>query len=303
MIGPFRLAPFFSPRPWGSMDLSPWYAAKPAEPIGEAWLTSKDCLIDTGDLTGRTLAEAVAAHGEEILGSDAIREGDSDFPLLLKLLFPKEKLSVQVHPDDRIASELAHEPRGKTECWYVLRAEPKAAIALGLQPGTNEEEIRAAVQQKTLEALLNWIPVSPGEMIYVDAGTVHAIGPGVVLLETQQYSDLTYRLYDYGRPRELHVDLALRALRLSTDAGKVQPVHEFGYDQLIKKRYFILERYTLRPSEERQLENTTSTVHTLVALEGNAMVLVKGANPVQLSLAVQDSFVGVRAMPPGSASS
>jgi mannose-6-phosphate isomerase len=317
MIRPFRLAPFFSPRPWGSLDLAPWYTHKLAEPIGEAWLTGKDCLIETGDLAGQTLGNVVAAHREELLGPRAVRRGEADFPLLLKLLFPKEKLSVQVHPDDAMASRVAGEPRGKTECWYVLQADPGAAIALGLRAGTTEREIRDAIEQKILENLLTWVPVSPGDMLYVDAGTVHAIGPGVVLLETQQYSDLTYRLYDYGRPRELHVDLALTAVKLETDAGKVQPVKKNGYDLLIKKRYFIVERYALDANLERRLENATSTVHSLVALKGRAMVQVDGADPVELcpgravvvpgscidyTLVAQEPFIGVRAMPPGGGS-
>ncbi|HEY4047294.1 MAG TPA: type I phosphomannose isomerase catalytic subunit [Acidobacteriaceae bacterium] len=313
MIRPFSLAPFFSPRPWGSLDLRPWYTTKVEEPIGEAWLTGKDCFIETGDLAGRTLGQAVAAHREELLGARAVRKGEADFPLLLKLLFPREKLSVQVHPDDAMATQVAGEPRGKTECWYVLQAEPGAAIALGLRAGTTEKEIRAAIAEKTLENLLQWIPVSPGDMIYVDAGTVHAIGPGVVLLETQQYSDLTYRLYDYGRPRELHVDLALRAVKFQTDAGKVQPVHEPGCDLLIKRRYFMVERYALGATQKQRFENVTSTVHSLVALNGTAVVLVDGGDPVELrpghavvvpascphyTLVAHESFTGVRAMPP-----
>jgi mannose-6-phosphate isomerase len=313
MIRPFCLLPFFSPRPWGSLDLRPWYTTKLAHPIGEAWLTGKDCLIESGDLAGQTLGQAVEAHREELLGTRAVCKGDTDFPLLLKLLFPKEKLSVQVHPDDAMAAQIAGEPRGKTECWYVLQAEPGAAIALGLRSGTTEKEIREAIAGHTLENLLQWIPASPGDMIYVDAGTVHAIGPGVVLLETQQYSDLTYRLYDYGRPRELHVDLALRAVKFQTEAGKVQPVHEPGHDLLIKKRYFMVERYALDRAQERRLENVTSTAHSLVALSGRAMVEVDGGESVELrpgqavvvpascphyTLVAQASFTGICAIPP-----
>lgn len=310
MIPPFRLTPLFSPRPWGSWSLAPWYTEKLAEPVGEAWLTGAECVIETGKLAGQTLAEAVREQAPQILGeSAAAQEG---FPLLLKLLFPKEKLSVQVHPDDTMAAAVAGEPRGKTECWYVLEADPGAVIALGLHrsaqsAGDGAPSVKAtrdkdsapvvggkesdgaspypparsdvhgkildAVRDETLEQMLNWIPVSPGEMYYVDAGTIHAIGPGVVLLETQQYSDLTYRLYDYGRPRELHLDLALDALRHRTEAGKVEPIPREGYDELIRRRHFIVERYRQRGGEVRRLENTTGTVQILTSLKGSAIVM------------------------------
>jgi mannose-6-phosphate isomerase len=313
MIGPFRLAPYFSPRPWGSLDLSPWYPGQLKEPIGEAWLTGKDCVIENGNAAGSTLGQAVAQHADEILSPRGGSMVEREFPLLIKLLFPQEKLSVQVHPDDKMAQSLG-EPRGKTECWYVLSAEPGASVALGFRPGTTQDSIRRGVTDHTLEEMLNWLPVSVGDMVYVDAGTVHAIGPGVVLLETQQYSDSTYRLYDYGRPRELHVDQALHAFKLTTAAGKVPPVHHAGYDQLIAKQYFQVERHTLAAGENRCLKNQTGSVHILVALNGSARVESNGVEPVEAipgravvvpaslsdyRLAATDNFTCVRAMPPG----
>lgn len=310
-IGPFRLTPFFSPRPWGSVNLTPWYPGEQKEPIGEAWLTGRECIVESGEATGSTLGELVDRHPGEILGPQAKACGD--FPLLLKLLFPREKLSVQVHPDDRMA-QLAGEPRGKTECWYVLSAEPGARIALGLRSGTTEEAIRDSIANCTLEHLLEWVPVEAGEMIYVDAGTVHAIGPGVVLMETQQYSDLTYRLYDYGRPRALHVDLALRALKLKTDAGKVAAVRRDGHDELIHKQYFIVERHIIEAGQERRMENRNHTAHTLVPLSGSALLQAPGAAPVELvpgravvapasvaeyKVTVSHRLICIRALPPG----
>ena len=112
---------------------------------------------------------------------------------------------MQVHPDDAKARAIG-QPCGKTECWYVLRAEPGAKVALGLKPGVALDEFRRAIAETRAEALLNWIDVFAGDMIYVAAGTVHTIGGGMVLVETQQTSDITYRLYDYGRPRELHLE-------------------------------------------------------------------------------------------------
>ncbi|HEY5054646.1 MAG TPA: type I phosphomannose isomerase catalytic subunit, partial [Acidobacteriaceae bacterium] len=244
-LQPFRLQPWFSPRPWGRRSLEPWYSAAQlgtTEPIGEAWLTGPQCIVETGPIAGQTLASAARSHTAQLLGAEnsaALASPEHpEFPLLVKLLFPAEKLSVQVHPDDAHAQAMG-QPRGKTECWYVLSAEPGAQIALGFKPalGFNPaltpgqiapDAIRAAIAAGTLEDLLNWVPVFPGDMVFVDAGTVHAIGPGMVLLETQQTSDTTFRMYDYGRPRELHIDQALRVMRTSTAAGKVAPQKIWG---------------------------------------------------------------------------
>jgi mannose-6-phosphate isomerase len=173
-----------------------------------------------------------------------------EFPLLVKLLFPAEKLSVQVHPDDAWAHALG-ETRGKTECWYVLEAEPGAAVALGLKPGVDAAAVKASVADGTMEELMEWVPVSVGDMLFVDAGTVHAIGPGVVLLETQQTSDVTYRLYDYGRPRELHLEKGLKVIKTKTAAGKVQPRVVDGFTRLIEQKYFVVDRFDLEGGDVR----------------------------------------------------
>ena len=131
--------------------------------------------------------------------------GGGDLPLLLKYLFTSERLSVQVHPDDAYAR--AHGlPHGKTECWYVLDAEPDATIALGLLHEVSKDDLRAAALDGSIERLMNWKPIRAGDVFFVPPGTIHAIGSGITLLEFQQNIDLTYRLYDYGRPRELHLD-------------------------------------------------------------------------------------------------
>src|ERR1700756_775135 len=142
-VAPFRLKPWFSERVWGKRDLRPWYAdTGTTELVGEAWLTGPQCVVETGPFAGRTLASVAAEMGGE-------------FPLLVKLLFPAEKLSVQVHPDDRWAQALG-EVRGKTECWYVLEAEPGAAVALGLKPGVDASALEASFADGTMEELLEW---------------------------------------------------------------------------------------------------------------------------------------------------
>jgi mannose-6-phosphate isomerase len=278
-LAPFRIAPFFSPRPWGTRDLSPWYDYRPAEPVGEAWLTGPQCLIETGDEQGRTLSELAAAYPDALLGPHRNEVGD--YPLLVKILFPHDKLSVQVHPDDALAQKVG-EPRGKTECWYVLDAQPGAAVALGLKPGSSVEAMRQAIADHTLEAMMEQVPVSKGDMIFVDAGTVHAIGPGVTLLETQQTSDITYRLYDYGRPRELHIDRGLAATRLHTAAGKITPKTEGARTRLIEQKYFTVDRIDLSPLAPFRSEPPAGVPHTLVAVEAAAVLYAEGCDPVDL---------------------
>jgi mannose-6-phosphate isomerase len=244
---PFRLAPYFRTRIWGFHDLAPWYDYKTdGEPIGEVWLTGEQCEAATGAFAGQSLQAITAAHGKDLLGNAF---GDGEFPLLIKLLFPKEKLSVQVHPDDAMAQKYG-EPRGKTECWYALDAEPGAQVALGIRQGVTADQIRTAIEAATLEDLLEMVAVQKNDMLFVDAGTVHAMGPGVVILETQQTSDLTYRMYDYGRPRELHLEKSLEAMRLKTPAGKVPPRKENGHTVLIDEKYFEIERWTFKAGDD-----------------------------------------------------
>src|ERR1700712_699241 len=163
-IAPFRLKPYFSERIWGKPNLLPWYEnTGTTELVGEAWLTGPESVVETGEFAGRTLASVVGEFGEALLGP----KNDGEFPLLVKILFPNAKLSVQVHPDDAQAQAIG-QPRGKTECWYVLEAEPGATVALGLKPGVTVEQLAASAQDNSMESLIEQVPVSVGDMIYVD---------------------------------------------------------------------------------------------------------------------------------------
>lgn len=276
MMAPFRLSPFFRTRPWGFQDLKPWYDYKTdGEPIGEVWLTGEMCVADTGPLKGTSLADITKQHRDALVGSAV---GGTDFPLLIKLLFPKDKLSVQVHPDDALAQHYG-EPRGKTECWYALDAQPGAAVALGIRPGVTVEQVKAAVHDASLESLLEMVPVEKGDMLFVDAGTVHAMGPGVVILETQQTSDLTYRMYDYGSARELHLEKSFAAMHLVTRAGKVPPKTIDGYSVLIDERYFRIERWPLRAGTAPALVAPSELVQMLFVTEGSVQVSGDGFDP------------------------
>jgi len=287
---PLLMSPAFDPRPWGAMDLSPIYPnAKFSEKIGEAWLTGDNCRVTNGPLANRTLADLSKEFGKELVGTAA--RDPQRFPLLMKFLFPAEKLSVQVHPDDATAQSFG-EPWGKTECWYVAHAKPGSQIALGLKPGVTRAQFEQAIHEKRAEEMLHWVNVYQGEMIYVAGGTVHTLGPGPVLVETQQQSDTTYRLYDYGRPRPLHLERGLASIKERVVSGKVirpAPVNpgESGNrkSSMIAAPYFAVDLFELKTPQEFVTtdESGKNSAHILVALEGCGIVEAQGLAPVTLA--------------------
>jgi mannose-6-phosphate isomerase len=291
---PLLMQPAFDPRPWGTLDLSAIYPNhKFNEPIGEAWLTGDNCMVANGPLAKRSLSDLSQEFGPELVGTAA--RDPQRFPLLLKFLFPEEKLSVQVHPDDEAAQSLG-EPWGKTECWYVAHAKAGSQIALGLKRGVTRKQFEQAIHENRAEELLNWVNVYQGEMIYVAGGTVHTLGPGAVIVETQQQSDTTYRLYDYGRPRPLHLERGLASIKERTAAGKVirpAPVSMHGgksrRSSMIAAPYFIVDLFELKdPQEFRTVESDETdsrktSVQILVAVEGCGRVEAKGRDPVTLA--------------------
>jgi mannose-6-phosphate isomerase len=287
---PLLMLPAFDPRPWGTFDLSPIYPNhKFEEKIGEAWLTGDDCKVGNGPLTGKTLSQLSEQYQRELVGETA--RDAKRFPLLLKFLFPHEKLSVQVHPDDAQALRVG-EPWGKTECWYVAHARPGAQIALGLKPGVTAAQLKTAIAENRAEDLLNWINVYAGDMIYVAGGTVHTLGPGSIIVETQQQSDTTYRLYDYGRPRELHLKDGLAAVKEKVASGKVirpAPREMTGgknrFAPLIAAPYFVVDMFEMKDVKEFSThdESGKSSARILVALEGCGVVEAAGTEPVTLA--------------------
>jgi mannose-6-phosphate isomerase len=201
-------------RVWGRLDLPSSFAAgaAAAEPIGEIWF-------------------------EDPRGAEA--------ELLVKALFTSERLSIQVHPDD-VAARAAGLARGKDEAWYILSAEPGAVIGLGLKAPVSREALRAAALDGSIEKLIDWRPVAAGDVFYSPGGTIHAIGPGLSLIEVQQNLDLTYRLYDYGRPRELHLDQALGVADAGPWTAAAPPsLLSPGREILAEGGAFVLERWTV----------------------------------------------------------
>jgi mannose-6-phosphate isomerase len=228
---PTRIEPIFSPRIWGAKSLAPLFPEKTnlAEPLGEAWLTGLDCKIATGPFAGKTLAAAWHEMPSEWRGSKLA--ATHDFPLLVKFIFPTDKLSIQVHPDDAYASlhEKAAGGRGKTEMWYVVSAMPGARLLAGLKPGVIKERFLEALAGHALEGVFQAHEVRAGDTFFIPAGVPHTIGPHMVICEVQEYSDVTYRVYDYdrldshGKPRELHIEKALEVIKFGNAQGKKIP--------------------------------------------------------------------------------
>ncbi|HTX34695.1 MAG TPA: class I mannose-6-phosphate isomerase [Bryobacteraceae bacterium] len=206
-----RLTASLRERVWGRTHLEPWFRDA-AKPTGEAWYLA-----------------------------------DRELPLLVKLIFTSERLSVQVHPDDGEDG-----PRGKTEMWHILEAEPGATIALGFREPITRERLWEATRTGEVEHLLHWVPVKPGETYFTPAHTVHAIGAGIVLCEIQQNSDVTYRLWDYGRPREIHVDKAVPIADLGVHPGAAARVPlTDGREVLVRSKHFVTELVPLAAGERR----------------------------------------------------
>jgi mannose-6-phosphate isomerase len=275
-----RLEPFFSPRIWGQRSLAPWYPDKVnlKEPLGEAWLTAFESRVASGPLAGKTLRESWHAMPAEWRG--ARHASLAEFPVLIKFIFPNDKLSIQVHPNDAYAAKYEQNAggRGKTEMWHLVCAQRGAEIMFGLQPGVNKEDFLRALAAGTVEKLLVHLPVQTGDTYFVPAGTQHAIGPGMVICEIQEYSDLTYRVYDYGRvdssgkSRELHIEKALEVTNFSGGrSGKIEPLALHSPDAkkylLAACEYFATERWDC--NRTTSIESDPQEFQLFVVLEGS----------------------------------
>jgi mannose-6-phosphate isomerase len=265
-MSPIRLLPLFRERIWGRQSLAPYFARTVGDaPIGEVWFTSEDNQTSVGV----TLGELIASR-PGILGETADPSHPGVCPLLVKLLFTSERLSVQVHPGDDYARK-HHDSLGKTEAWYVIGAEPDAEVAVGFRDVISPERLWESTQNGEIEHLLDWRPVKPGDLVYVPAGTVHAIGGGLTICEIQQNSDITYRLYDYLRPRELHLEHGAKVAKLGPSDCQPQPrTLAAGRMELAANRYFRLER--LRLSGELEIAAELPVYLLLVCLAGSGTI-------------------------------
>jgi mannose-6-phosphate isomerase len=290
---PLNLEPSFRERVWGQPDLSYLYASRPPDPlrVGEVWLTADDNRVTNGVWAGKTLGEICRLDGAGLLGRaipNAEPSGSPAFPLLVKFVFTADKMSVQVHPSDQYARE-REGGAGKTEMWHVLQAEPGARLAIGFREDLvrgrqpDVKTLREAAESGAIERMLNWMDVRAGDTFFLPAGTVHAIGAGLIMCEIQQNSDLTYRLYDYnrpgtdGRPRPLHLDKALDVMEWRSNGGRTGPLQY--RDQ--QSRRVLLAACPYFATEKLQLDKpasytTAGRFEIWIVLEGDAEVEAAG---------------------------
>ena len=278
---PTRIEPVFRERIWGARSLAPLYPDKTnfPQPIGEAWLTAFDCPITSGPYQGKFLGAAWREMPKAWRGS--AMERVPEFPILVKFIFPADKLSIQVHPDDAYASanEQAAGGRGKTEMWHAVSAEAGARVLIGLKAGTTREDFLKALASRTLESLFEEHAVHVGDTFFIPPGTPHAIGPGMVLCEIQEYSDLTYRVYDYGRvdahgnPRELHIEKALDVTDFAKATGGARVLKSRNEVSQSKKllaacRFFSAERCDFSAAADFQSDPARFGVLTVLQGKG-----------------------------------
>ena len=279
---PLYLEPHLSRRLWGDISLETYLDLEPAgpgDPWGESWQVWSGNRIVNGHLAGWTLQDAADLWGARLLGSQA---AGVQVPLLVKFIAAGQDLSLQVHPDDAYALEhhAGSGHLGKAEAWLILRAQPGALVYWGFKDTVSAETVRTAASHGTLDRLLNRVPVAAGDVIYNPPGTVHAIGAGIILYEIQQSSNLTFRLYDYGRRdsqgnlRELHLTEGLAVASLAGgEAARVTPreLPESGGQELVATPHFVL---TLSVPGQ-YLRTTASSLQLLTAVDG--AILLEGA--------------------------
>jgi len=274
-VYPLKFKPIYKPKIWGGRNLERLFARElpEGELIGESWeladLAEGVSVVANGPAAGASLTEITAGWGAELLG-EAKPASDGRFPLLLKFLDANDRLSLQVHPDAQAVAEIGPEAALKTECWYIVESRG-GAIFKGVAPGVSPEEFRKAIETNTVENVVRRIDVAAGDFHYLPAGIVHAIGGGIVIAEVQTPSDTTYRVTDWGRGREIHLDRAMQCIRF--DLGDAQPGS--AGDTLLVTDYFTVAKRTVRAGTERPFAVGVCTA--VMVLSGGGAIASGGA--------------------------
>lgn len=275
---------------WGGRDLELFRNNLPDGNVGESWDVACHkngmSVIANGEFKGKRLDELIREKGQELLGTKIDK---TTFPLLVKLINAKESLSVQVHPNDSYAKRVEGE-LGKTEVWYVVEAFEGANLVVGTKAGCTKEQFKKAIEEGELENYMNRIPVRKGDVYFVESGLIHAIGEGVIIAEIQQNSDTTYRVYDYNRGRELHIQKALDVVNLELN-GERSIGKKIDYDSYNKIRYctcekFILEMYDIYDKVRESSDKERFYIFTCVDGEGEII-----SSGVSESIKKGDSFL------------
>ena len=274
-----KINPVFKDYIWGGNKLKTLYDKKSdLDIVAESWelSTHKDgqCMVADGPDAGKTLTQYIKEKGGNVLGKHA--ENPEELPILIKLIDARDNLSVQVHPDEEYAATYEGD-HGKTEMWYILEAEEGAQLVYGFKKDMTKEEFEERIKNNTLTDALNYVDVKKGDVFFIEPGTMHAIGKGILIQEVQQSSNVTYRVYDYGRkgadgkPRELHIDKAVQVTKLEkAENAKSEYTLEQkdGYARgvLATCQYFTVERLDI--TKEAKMNCDENSFHSLLVTEG-----------------------------------
>lgn len=266
-----KLIPSYRDYVWGGERLRPGH-----KPTAEAWVVWEDDQIESGPLAGKTLGQVALDYQEALLGTKAFRRTGTRFPLLIKLLDCAQWLSLQVHPNDEQAVALEGPGQfGKTEAWHILDAEPKATLIAGLKPDVSAAELADAIRNETVIEHVRYADVKAGDTVFMPAGTLHALGPGLLVYEVQQTSNWTYRVYDWGRPktaeRPLHIDKSIQVTRPGFSAPIIPPPQcdQAAPERLIESQYFTLE-ILCSPAGTLHLDTQGESFHAITVIQGEA---------------------------------
>ncbi len=269
---PLKFENLYYDRIWGGRELEKYRTNLPDGNIGESWDVACHkngmSIIENGKYKGLTLIDLIKINGKEIIGEKFYKKNfvHSDFPLLLKIINSKENLSVQVHPGDEYAQEKEGD-NGKVEVWYIIDAEEDSEIIVGTKR-CNKEEFKRSCVDGTVEKHMNKIKVKKGEMYFIESGLVHAIGKGIVLAEIQQNSDTTYRVYDYNRGREIHMDKALDVIDFDLKPKKIVAPDEEEIQKCVRDKAINLDIYNICGQYEEFSFKDKFSIFTCIEGEG-----------------------------------
>ncbi len=270
-IKPFTLEKQYREYVWGGSRLRPGHY-----PTAEVWAIHEDNRVTGGEFSGQTLANLAWKFGDDLLGSKVTRRIGNRFPLLVKLLDCNQWLSLQVHPNDQQAARMEGADQfGKTEAWYFLDAEPNAEILCGTKPGVTHADVDRAVREGTILDCTNRVRVDTGEYVLIPAGMIHALGPGLLVYEVQQSSDITYRVFDWNRPasegRKLHIEQSIQVIDPTLQVGVRAPATETDRLELVSCEYFTLERLSpIKSSLTTHMDG--ESFHALTVINGKTRV-------------------------------
>lgn len=286
MLYPFKFEPIYKEKIWGGDNLKKYLNKNisNSSKIGESWEISDHfedtSIVANGDLKGTTLHQLLLKFKRDLVGSK-IEKSLKRFPLLIKFIDANDKLSVQVHPDDRYAEQNENNESGKTEMWYIVHAKKGAKLVAGLASGTTKKKFQKKLIDNKLKDVLHYVKVKSGDVIFIPSGRIHAITPGIIINEIQQNSDLTYRVYDWGRagfngkPRELHIKKSLDVINFKDFAPDVMKVNPSCIGTniitiLIQCPYFQVEKYIL--NEKIKIESDRSSFNIISIIDGSGVL-------------------------------